>query len=391
MPIPITGLFEPSGGPGAFDLYAPEDLQEGEINVALQAVAGGAFKGGIDATAPVGEVVVQVRTQTGVPNHTATKGTPCWNSADEMLYVNNDGATDWSEVSGGGGASQLSDLTDVNVTTPTSGNVLRADGVDWESAQLAHTDLSAIGTHTHAQIDTHVDGSGSDHSDVAANTAARHDRSHAVTGASDHTAGNWKTLYTNSSGQVVELANSATAGDVLNNGGAAAAPAWQACTGSGDVVRATSPTIVTPTIASFAYATHDHDDTAGGGPLAAAIREDTFHVHVEDPQDGDVIPIGKIGSTEWTLTRVTWRLVAGTCSINLYESETESKEEDVSGGTAVWSVDKSVTSTIGSTTSFNIDGGSGDIAARRWLLLQISSPSSAATLHISGEYVRKSA
>lgn len=40
-------------------------------------------------------------------------------------------------------------------------------------------------------------------------------------------------------------------------------------TGTGNLVRATSPTIVTPTIASFANATHDHTNAAGGGALAA--------------------------------------------------------------------------------------------------------------------------
>lgn len=40
-------------------------------------------------------------------------------------------------------------------------------------------------------------------------------------------------------------------------------------TGTGNPVRDTSPTIVTPTIASFANAAHDHDDAAGGGQLNA--------------------------------------------------------------------------------------------------------------------------
>jgi hypothetical protein len=54
------------------------------------------------------------------------------------------------------GATQLSDLSDVGVTTPTDGNVLRADGDSWESAILAHSDITA--------------GDGSDHSNVATNT-----------------------------------------------------------------------------------------------------------------------------------------------------------------------------------------------------------------------------
>lgn len=43
-----------------------------------------------------------------------------------------------------------------------------------------------------------------------------------------------------------------------------------ASTGTGDLVRATSPTIVTPVIASFATAQHDHEDAAGGGQLTSA-------------------------------------------------------------------------------------------------------------------------
>lgn len=40
-------------------------------------------------------------------------------------------------------------------------------------------------------------------------------------------------------------------------------------TGTGSLVFATSPTIVTPTIASFINAGHDHEDAAGGGTLTA--------------------------------------------------------------------------------------------------------------------------
>lgn len=41
-------------------------------------------------------------------------------------------------------------------------------------------------------------------------------------------------------------------------------------TGTGSIVLASSPTIVTPTIASFANATHSHQNAAGGGTLAGA-------------------------------------------------------------------------------------------------------------------------
>jgi hypothetical protein len=48
-------------------------------------------------------------------------------------------------------------------------------------------------------------------------------------------------------------------------------------TGSGNAVRATSPTIVTPTIADLSNMTHNHQNAAGGGALdAAAITSGTF-------------------------------------------------------------------------------------------------------------------
>jgi hypothetical protein len=45
-------------------------------------------------------------------------------------------------------------------------------------------------------------------------------------------------------------------------------------TGSGALVLGTSPTIVTPTIASFANATHNHTNAAGGGQLTQAALSD---------------------------------------------------------------------------------------------------------------------
>jgi hypothetical protein len=45
-------------------------------------------------------------------------------------------------------------------------------------------------------------------------------------------------------------------------------------TGSGAIVFGTSPTIVTPTIASFANATHNHTNAAGGGQLTQASLSD---------------------------------------------------------------------------------------------------------------------
>lgn len=118
MPILITGEFEPSDGAHGFDLYDPQDIKAGNVNVALQAIAGGAFKGGSHATAPVGEVVAQVKTATGAPTHSATEGTICWNSTDDKFYVNNNGSTGWTEIGAGGGTPTA--ITVANEATDTT-------------------------------------------------------------------------------------------------------------------------------------------------------------------------------------------------------------------------------------------------------------------------------
>ncbi len=52
-----------------------------------------------------------------------------------------------SLLSGGGGASQLIDLSDVNTSTPTNRHVLIADGVDFESRLLVENDISDLGSY----------------------------------------------------------------------------------------------------------------------------------------------------------------------------------------------------------------------------------------------------
>ncbi len=57
-------------------------------------------------------------------------------------------------VSISGGASQLSDLSDVNTSTPTNRNVLVADGTDWESRPLVESDISDLGSYVQATKST---------------------------------------------------------------------------------------------------------------------------------------------------------------------------------------------------------------------------------------------
>lgn len=82
----------------------------------------------------------------------------------------------WEDIGndggGGGGASQLTDLSDVDTAAQTSGYVLQTSGANYFGGQLAHTALSAIGTNTHAQIDTHIASTSNPHSVTAAQVGA---------------------------------------------------------------------------------------------------------------------------------------------------------------------------------------------------------------------------
>lgn len=69
-------------------------------------------------------------------------------------------------------------------------------------------------------------------------------------------------------------------------------------TGSGALVLGTSPTIVTPTIASFANATHNHTNAAGGGQITTAALSNYT-------EWTDFTPTRGASSGTWTLGTVT--------------------------------------------------------------------------------------
>ncbi len=64
-------------------------------------------------------------------------------------------------------------------------------------------------------------------SGTVALTSDLHTRSHTMTSTSDHTAGNWKVFYSDSTGNVVEL-GLGTSGQILKSNGESSAPSWQA-------------------------------------------------------------------------------------------------------------------------------------------------------------------
>jgi len=74
-----------------------------------------------------------------------TNNTGIRNNSGTMQFKNSAGS--WTNMGGGGGVSELSDLSDVNTSTPTNRNVLVADGVDWESRALTEADISDLGSY----------------------------------------------------------------------------------------------------------------------------------------------------------------------------------------------------------------------------------------------------
>ncbi len=109
-------------------------------------------------------------------------------------------------------------------------------------------------------------------------------------------------------GPVEEIACTAAGRALIDDANAAAqltTLGGGAPTGTGVVVLANSPTVVTPTIASFLNAQHDHLDAAGGGLLDAAVI-DTGTINV------DRLGSGAVGAGSKALfDDNTWQTIAG--------------------------------------------------------------------------------
>ena len=84
------------------------------------------------------------------------------------------------------------------------------------------------------------------------NDSRFHNRSHAMTSTSDHTAGNWKVFHSNNTGQLVELALGAD-GTFLKSNGASLAPTFATPAGGGSSITGTG----------FAYVRSGGNDTTG--------------------------------------------------------------------------------------------------------------------------------
>lgn len=121
-------------------------------------------------------------------------------------------------IVGGGGSTQLSDLTDVGVTTPTNRNLLVADGNSWEARPLTEEDISDFGTYL-TDLSTSVLG---DLSDVSISSVAQGD-----------------VLYRGPAGWV--NLGAGTSGQFLQTLGVGTNPQWATPAGSGNVSNTGTP------------------------------------------------------------------------------------------------------------------------------------------------------
>lgn len=104
----------------------------------------------------VGDVHTQysyISSQGGAPSSTPTRvGLINVDTTADVPYISvgTTNSGDWFSLSGGG-ATQLSDLSDVGTTTATNLNVLAADGTDWDSTALTASHIQS-GTFADARV-----------------------------------------------------------------------------------------------------------------------------------------------------------------------------------------------------------------------------------------------
>lgn len=127
-------------------------------------------------------------------------------------------------------------------------------------------------------------------------SSTSHDRSHAMTGTSDHTATNWRLFHSNGSGEVVEI-GFGESGNILESQGASAAPSfvdapYQIAAFVPDTPD-TSDTIAKIVTAETGYfpagmtGSQGHADTApSGGAVTFSIKKNDVEVATAAFSDG---------------------------------------------------------------------------------------------------------
>ncbi len=169
--------------------------------------------------------------------------------------------------------SPLSELSDTTITGIASGELLKWNGAAWINNTLVEAGVSATG-HSHTE---------SDISDLGTLTAM--------------VADNLSVFAATTSAQLAGIISDET--------------------GTGAAVFGTSPTIITPTIASLANAQHDHLDAVGGGQITEAAISDLQSYYVPGGTDVAVTDGGTGRSTSTTAYGV---ICAGTTATGAHQT-----------------------------------------------------------------------
>ena len=133
-----------------------------------------------------------------------------------------------------------------------------------------------------------------------------------------------------------------------------------------------SPTIVTPTIASFTNAQHDHADAAGGGLIAEKFRTKEFGFLLPSPVTGDT------GNYHWLfpykadLVDVYLAVDAATNVVANLHWRLAATPKSATGEVKVWTADKTVTTTNTKVTSFNNANPGGNNYALALIITSVS-------------------
>jgi len=178
------------------------------------------------------------------------------------------------------------------------------------------------------------------------NDARFHDRSHAITSTSDHTAGNWKVFHSNGSGQLVELALGAN-DTFLKSNGASAAPSFATPAGGGG-------SSITGTGIAYVRTTGN-----GGNDTTGTIGDPSKPYATAQEAWNDGARVFELGAGSFSFTHTS--SVSSTAQERVF---IQGLGKEVSSISITWD---GIDGAVGSTSPYAVDGGNGVMPSKLFL------------------------